>query len=217
MEIEKVLVRKEMMPEEEWVEIGKLPDGQKIMCKKHISYGDKESLALGLASLTVVRDYKNEACYISYKKTLIETTLFVAYYTNLEVESEDSSEDVMNFIFNYVVSSGIYDAMMDVIKPDLEFVYEIYYNTCDVITTLFDGDYSLSGKVKKTFSSILDGEDMIDSIAKTEEVTGKIEELLRTYQAAQVADIEKGVIPIKDGVLNIGGKQFDLRKKELEE
>lgn len=216
MEITNVVLKANMQIEPEWVEIGELSDGQKVMCKKHIPYADKESLAMSLASTTLYEDEKNEVCYFNYKTPLYETYLFVMAYTNLLVDYEEIPEHAMEFVFDQLVYTGIYEKMMEVIEDDLAYVYEIYDRLCESVKTLFDNSHSLSTRVKKSFSSILDGEDMVDTLAKTEEATASMEELLKAYDKIQSVQAVTDKIPIKDGVLNIGGVKVDLKKKDIE-
>lgn len=213
--MEKVIIKADMIPEVEWYEIGKTPDGQQIMCRNRLSYEEKESLALALASVALYEDEVSEVCFGNYKYPMFECVLQTMYYTNLVGDNETIDGKAVEQIFDYVTSTKLYDDIRRIIDDDWFYIYEIYEIALASAKEVFNNEHSLSTKVKRSFASILNGEDIADTIARTEEATSSMEELLKAYDAVNTIAKTTDKIPIKDGVLNIGGTKLDQRKKEI--
>ena len=167
--MEKVKLQAKYKPEYEMVELC----GQEVQVKKQITYEEKLDYAHEYAAAVCVIDEKQELAYRAYDNGPLEIYLFCKYYTNIDVEE-----------FEFDMES-LYDA----IKPywhEMKHVCLGDYYDCDGIAEtyvfrtieIYEKQHSLSQKVKMSLSGVLNGEDLIESIAESRLVNEEMIDLL---------------------------------------
>lgn len=208
-EMSKIVIRSAEI-EPEWVDVGETPEGI-LKVRPWVPYKTKEEIALALAMMCLSEDEDNDIVLISHKLVLLKEFLFIANYTNIEIDlgHEVEIEELVRTACDWLMSTGLRDKARAIAEKDLEIVNEILWTAIDAYMDAYDGGHSLSGRIKKTFREILNGESLIETLSGSEEWIQRLGELLRAYSK----DKEEKKIPIMGGRLDLNGLQVDIRKK----
>lgn len=192
-------------------------DGNEFIVSKSIPYADKEHMAFELAEQTTVIDEKQNVCYQGYTHHVILLYLIVKYYTNIDV-SESTYEEVYNWLVVNEIDTSIYG----VIENDIDRVLAMADSLFETAQITFDKSHSLSQKVLNVFGSMLEGEDMIETIAQMPEISNHLIEMMNAYNEQQKqkelnAKIEEPQViamrtPRKKGI-KVGGAMLNMAKK----
>lgn len=222
-EVEKIMIKSNEF-EPEWVTVGETPIGE-LKVKKWIPYKEKEQMARSIAFFVMNMDEDSDTVVVSHNLGLLKEFMFISNYTNIEAELEDekTAMDLMELVTDWLSSTGLRKKAYEVADEDFSMVEEMLDQMIGAYMDAFDATHSLAGRVKKSFAEVLNGESLGDTIAKSEDVTEKMGELLKAFTDIKTKSEEEmetseenavAQIPMKGGLLDLNGTQVDIRKKE---
>lgn len=141
-----------------------------------LPYSECEKCALELASRTIVADVDG-VTYYNYNQLLIERFFKFKYFSNIDTDDWDT-EDGMRILydaFRNAESCDIYQAGWDIVSDIV----------CDLFVAIEEKNKrtaSLDYKIGKMLSGILDGEDIIEKVAQSRDVTETMAEMIRVFK-----------------------------------
>lgn len=182
-------------------------DGTKIEVKEHITYDEKEAMAIELAMYTSVTDEDAAIMYDSYKKPLLECALIAKYYTNIDVSEMESEKD-WKVLIDWLTMNGVYGTLLDAVENDYQLVKELYVLMRNATYRSYEESHALSTKIKKSFASLLTDDDIAETIAKSEDVNRQMISLLDDAMSFREAQPPKN-----DKLALDGGAVISLAKK----
>ena len=202
-----------------WVTVGQTSIGE-LKVRKWIPYAEKERLGLAMAMICANEDTDNEMILLSHKMVLLREFLFLANYTNVEIdipsegeeETQMNSEELMETVVDWFASTGLQEEAKRVAEKDWDIVEEIMWMMIDAYTDAYENSHSLASRVKKSLGDILSGESIGETIGSSEEVVQKMTEFMKSYLASD-GKKESGKIPMMGGLIDLNGVQVDVRKK----
>lgn len=175
-------------------------DKTEITVRTHIPYRDKFKMARELVEQNVI--IHNDSCaYDNYLDQALWMLKILEYYTDVDTDGVDE-EHASDFMINNEVSQKIHD----IIDNDLCEVEDIYFTMRDGVMTTFEDDKSLKTALKTSFGFLFNGEDVTESLAKAETVSGTLFDAL----AALRKEDEKR----NPGKIDVGGNILNFAKKE---
>lgn len=130
-----------------------------------IPYEQKIEFAKEYASMVIAVDEDTGR----YKKIPfaypVETYLAMKYYTNLDTE-DCTAEDVYNFVLRSIRNSRLSEVISEDVKDTMCMAEAVVASIID------DNNYANSAgyKIMKSFGSLFTGEDIAETLAKTQEV-----------------------------------------------
>ena len=175
-------------------------DRTEITVRTHIPYRDKFKMARELVEQNVI--IHNDSCaYDNYLDQAVWMLKILEYYTDVDTDGVDE-EHAADFMINNEVSQNIHD----IIENDLCKVEEIYFRMRDGVMTTFEDDKSLKTALKTSFGFLFNGEDVTESLAKAETVSGTLFDAL--------AALRKEDERRNPGKIDVGGNILNFAKKE---
>lgn len=153
---------------------------QEVKVKKQITYKEKQELAQEYASAVCVIDEKQELAYEMYDVKAVWVYLFCKYYTNIDVEEFELDMDVLyDSLLPYM--SDLTGVCVDDYCDAKEIADEYIYRTFE----FYDKQHCLGQKIKVALGGILNGEDLLKTIAESRAVN---EEMISLLTKAKMQD-----------------------------
>lgn len=198
---EKIKVNFAYTPEEVEVEVG----GVKVAVKKHIPLEDKIKMAQEMVeNWTII---SQDVPVLTKGHLYIVTKLYqtLRYYTNIEMEDAEPSD-----VFDWAVGVGLDDKVDLITEDDLYYVEWMADTLFNNIQKKFEKENSLEHAVHTTFASILNGEDITETLVKATAVRDDMIDLIGAAgkTAKQVAASNES------GKVKIGGNIVSIAKKK---
>lgn len=190
-----IKITKEMIPEVKTVVLKDM-----IEVKQHIPYEQKEIMALEYVTYINNSDDTVGVMFDSYKRELIELVLICKYYTNIDITSLDGEEGMM-MLHDWIMANDLYDAIHDAVFDDYYIVEEIANDMKKHIRAVYDAQNSIGYKAKKVLGPLLETENIVDALAKSEEVNNTMVDLIGAYNKQKEAEATK---PAKKQKLDSG-------------
>ena len=159
-------------------------NGTELEVVNHIPFDQKVEFAFAQTQMNLVVDEEEEVCYESYLADLNEAFLFAQYYTNIDTSDLDTEEG-RKAVFDYLVNNDVYQNMRNYAADDLAYTMGLYYSLSRSAKEVFQERHSLSYKFKKSFGSLLTGEDIAETLAKSAEITDKMTEMMDAFREKQ--------------------------------
>lgn len=153
------------------------PGEQKIAVYNRISYTDKEQYAKELVERTQVTDEDTGKCFSSSLYQLVDTLLFVKYYTN--IDTSDSEEDLNNMqrLYDFVLSIGLRNKNVEeFVENDIREVRMMEWKYEQSIRVLFEGGHSLEQTIKRYLTFDVDNKETRELIEKLIDAKGALME-----------------------------------------
>ena len=179
-------------------------DGTEVVVRDHIPYKDKEVMARELLEQTVV--IHDDSCIYTgsnYAKNKIY--LVAKYYT--DIDTDDMNPDD---VADYMINNNIISAVMDYVTADLEYVIDMFGDLYSALDIVYADDNSLAKSVRKSFGSVLNGENITETLSKAEAVNDKTFEafsLLRQSEKEKEKNIDNGTMTINGNIINLAKRE----------
>lgn len=154
--------------------------GNGIVVQKSISSKDKQEIALRRALFSIIDDQKNEITYLSYKDYLVQMYLIVKYYTNI-LEPQFSDSQAFYMFADYIISTGVYKSIMQVIHDDYEYTERIFNDVKQSMMCQIKNKYDVLSALKKSFGFLFTGQDITQTLAKTSELNNQMVNIMSEY------------------------------------
>lgn len=175
-------------------------DRTEITVRTHIPYRDKFKMARELVEQNVI--IHNDSCaYDNYLDQAVWMLKILEYYTDVDTDGVDEEHAA-----DFMINNEVYQKIHDIIENDLCAVEDIYFTMRDGVMTTFEDDKSLKTALKTSFGFLFNGEDVTESLAKAETVSGTLFDAL----AALRKEDEKR----NPGKIDVGGNILNFAKKE---
>lgn len=182
----KVKLQAKYEPKYESVEIA----GQEIKVMKRIPYEEKLNYAQEFASMVCVIDEKQGLAYEAYDTEALALYMACKYYTNIDVEEYEFDMGVLhdNLIpyFETIKQVCLHDL---IIADAMASTY--IYRTIEI----YNMQNSLSQKAKMSFAGLLNGEDLLKTIAESRVVNEEMIDLLTKAKKQDEQDQSVVVFP----------------------
>ena len=172
-------------------------DGVKFTVQSHIPISEKIAMANEIVNACTMID--DDVYYIgkNHLWNIVIVYLAVKYYTDIDTEGEEPTA-----IYDWAINTGAYNQIWDVIYDDIYRVDEIADDIFTYVESKYKKEHGLDTAVMKTFGSILSGEDIMETIDKSREVS---EEMLDV--------VEKLGQTSQNGTVKVGGNVIQIAKK----
>lgn len=162
------------------IEIG----DQKIKVWEKIPYTDKIACAEEYSAMTTVIDIEKELAYSTQDDISIKRYVILKWYTNIAMdEYELDLPRMMDETSPYW--KEIRAAISD---DDIYATYELMSDYCYKTIDIYNDEHSLAQKIKMSLKGILNGEDLIETIAESRFVN---EEMINLLTKAREHDEQK--------------------------
>lgn len=172
--------------------------GTKIQVRGFLTCDEKIRIASDiLANIITVSDESELVSRLS-SDFVVNFYYKVKYYTNLDVEDFTAAE-----VYDFFVSNNKYYDFLDIVADDARFVDRIVEEMYRKIKERSDYEKSVGYNVMKTFGSILNGEDITETLAKSQEVG---EEMIRLVGELKGRNDTHTPLP--------GGVVLDFKRKD---
>ena len=199
---EKIKVNFEFKPEETEIQAGDTT----VMVKKHIPMAEKLQMAQDWVETGVVINQKNGLLQQGHLWHEIEIYLAVKYYTNIDTEDATVEQ-----VIDWASSSGISKKIGEIIEDDEGDVYLMSGYLFANIQREYERGHSLERAVMDTFGSILNGEDITETMANA---YGMKEEMLDIVERLKNVSKQEPKMD-NPGEVNVGGNIIQIGKKKI--
>lgn len=175
-------------------------DGTTVTVRDHIPYAEKEAMATELAT-RLVMIHNDSCCYEGYEFRKIECFLNAKFYTDIDIE-DATEEDVADFLIN----NGLDRKIEEINGYDIRVVYGIMDRMMDAVSQIYEDDHSIKTALRTSFGFLFNGEDVTESLAKAETVSGTLFDALSALKNQQKRQ--------ENGTVNVGGAILNFARKE---
>ena len=147
--------------------------GQEIKVLKQIPYDKKLAYAQEFASNACVIDVKQGVAYENYDTEALSVYMVCKYYTNIDLKDFELDMGALHDVVVHHMRS-----IKDVCAQDLFISDSMAYNHTYRTIEIYNQQNSLSQKIKMSLGGILNGEDLIQTIAESRVVNEEMIDLL---------------------------------------
>lgn len=179
-------------------------NGTQVTVRTHIPMEEKRKMAEEWTEMTVLFDDENNICLNSHENEFIRMYLMMKYYTNLDVD-DVGVDDVANLLINTESEGKIYGCVVD----DLCYVQDMTIQMRSNVREMYNTGNSLAHAVKTSFGFLFNGEDITETLAKSQILSDKMLEAVKVLQDKEKEAPKKA----NNGVLTVGGKIVNIAKK----
>ena len=171
--------------------------GVKITLRDHIPLAQKVEMANEIVNAATMIDDETFNICKNHLWDIMKIYLAVKYYTDVDTEGTAPTA-VCDWAFN----TGAWDKVWGFAYDDVLAVEDIADRVYGYVESSYKKEHGLDTAVLKTFGSILSGEDILDTIDKSREVS---EEMLDVAEQLGKAS-QTGTVKIGGNVIQIGKK-----------
>lgn len=178
---------------------------KEITVRTHIPYEEKLKLAEELTNYVAIMDDEQTIAVQSHIKSACEALMLFRYYTNVDSEKLTPAN-----AHDLLVNTDSYDAVLGICEADFNESLDIAYNMVENIIAIMDKRKSVGYAVMKSFGSILNGGDFVDTMLDGSELREELMDSLDKIRQAGKAEEGK----VENGKIKLGGAVIDIAKKE---
>lgn len=175
-------------------------DGTEVMVRDHIPYAQKEEYAQELA-VRVVVIHNDSCCYDGYDYNKIDMLLTAKYYTDIDTEGATEDE-----VADFLINNNLYAQIEEIVGDDLYIVNKISDGMISGMEITYEDDHSLKQALKTSFGFLFTGEDITESLAKAEDVSGNLFDAIAALRKEKQND-NPGKMNVNGNILNFAKKQ----------
>ena len=125
----------------------------------------------------MVFDEAAGVAYESYNAEQIRAFLILVHYTDLDLAEYDTPEG-RYAAQDAVASHGLWRKILDIVEQDVNNVDAIAARLRDSAKYCFERQHSLEYRLAKVFEALLGTEDLMETIAKAEDLNSKLIDML---------------------------------------
>ena len=133
----------------------------------------------------MVFDEAAGVAYESYNAEQIRAFLILVHYTDLDLSEYDTPEG-RYAAQDAVASHGLWQKILDIVEQDVGDVDAIAARLRDSAKCCFERQHSLEYRLAKVFESLLGTEDLMETIAKAEDLNSKLIDMLGAMRKEQM-------------------------------
>ena len=177
-------------------------NGEELTVRTHIPLEQKIAMAQDLVAFISLIDDENEIMSESHWYQVSLVYLTVLYYTNADLDDVNASD-----VFDWMINTGVYDQTLEnLVYEDRYYVVEMAQAIYKNISNTYAVEHGLAHAVKKTFGFMFNGEDITETLAKSQAISDKMIDVVGKLNAAEQPKS-------KDGVVKVGGNVIRIAKK----
>ena len=168
---------------------------------RHIPLDQKVAMATELAEMIAI---PNAEIGIMGESALYEVCLVylvMKYYTDIDLADTDARS-----VFDWVISHDAYRPIEMIICNDLWYVTDIADRTMHNLMDEYEKQNGLTHAIKTSFGFLFNGEDITETLAKSQQVSDQMIEVVgKLNEANRKPDV--GKVKVSGNVINIGKKK----------
>lgn len=178
-------------------------DGTKVKVRDHISYENKIEMCREILE-NCIMIHDDSCCYENVNINAERIKAIMKYYTDVPVDDVQATE-----VCDFVINNELIGAIRDYIYHDYIEAEDVYITMLNMVMDTTNDDMSLKKAVKKSFGSILTGEDITETFAKAEATSNVLFDALGALRKQEKQKEEN----IDHGKLSVGGNVINFAKK----
>lgn len=168
---------------------------------KHIPLERKVTMATELAEMLLVPNEELGIMTRSALQEVCEVYLVMKYYTDMDLTDVD-----VQTVFDWVIGHNAYMSVRDVVSNDVWYVTDMALETMENIETEYEKQNGLTHAIKTSFGFLFNGEDITETLAKSQQVSDQMIEVVgKLNEANRKPDV--GKVKVSGNVINIGKKK----------
>ena len=176
--------------------------GEELTVRTHIPLEQKLAMAQDLVTFISLIDDENEIMSESHLYQVGLVYLTVLYYTNADLDDVNATD-----VFDWMINTGVYDQTLEsLVYEDRYYVVEMAQAIYKNISNAYAVEHGLAHAVKKTFGFMFNGEDITETLAKSQAISDKMIDVVGKLNAAETQKA-------KDGGVKVGGNVIRIAKK----
>lgn len=177
-------------------------NGEELTVRTHIPLEKKLAMAQELVTFISLIDDENEIMSESHLYQVGLVYLTVLYYTNADLDDVNATD-----VFDWMINTGVYDQTLEnLVYEDRYYVVEMAQAIYKNISNAYAVEHGLAHAVKKTFGFMFNGEDITETLAKSQAISDKMIDVVGKLNAAEQPKS-------KDGGVKVGGNVIRIAKK----
>lgn len=177
--------------------------GASVTVIDHIPVSDKIAFSEEYAALSTVGNEDSKILLQNSAIRVIEVFLMVKYYTNVDVSDADPYD-----VYDWVINNNAFSVIENYISADFYETKMIADGLLKNILDLYKRDNSLELAAMKSFGSVLNGEDITETVAGGQVLNEELLGLLGKIRSESNAKEDN-----EDGTINLGGNVINITKK----
>lgn len=164
---------------QEMIDSGKTFDELGFGWEKFLPYSRCEECAMELASRIIIVD-DDGVTYYNYNHEMIESFFKLKYFSNVDTDDWDT-EDGMRALHDFMRKNPNPE-INTLWNPGWSEVWSILTNLYDAMEAKHKRKSSLDYKLGKIFESVLTGGDLVNTLAKSREVSEKMIDMVKVFK-----------------------------------
>ena len=187
-----------------FVQVGDLA----VCVKTWLPYSEMEAMAIEMAERTLLFDNETGVACIGHRESMVKGYLMAKYFTDLDVENCEPEE-----VYDILMNSGLYEKIEGQVVEIIWRVDDIYRALCKNMISTYERENSLAYKLEKTFGFLFSGEDVTETMAKSELINEQMIDMLGVFLNHKKEQEMLNVGKQDKAKLRVGGALVNLAKK----
>lgn len=179
-----------------------------VCVKTWLPYSEMEAMAIEMAERTLLFDNEAGVACIGHRANMVKGYLMAKYFTDLDIVDCDPEE-----VYDILTNSGLYEKIEEKIFDILWRVEDIYHAVCHNMIDTYKCENSLAYKLEKTFGFLFSGEDVTETMAKSELINGQMIDMLGVFLNHKKEQEMLNVGKQDKAKLRVGGALVNMAKK----
>ena len=163
--------------------------GQNIEVKTRLPYKTKVEAAEELAAMLVVFNEEAGICYDNYLRNEYKIYIALKYYTNVDMGKYAGEDWIFDLMDDVEKDKDNYNEVFDAITFDAETIFDLAWKLADNAKTVFEHQHSLSTRIMQSFSFLLDGRDLTETLAQAREINEQMIDHMGEIAKAKTVDL----------------------------
>ena len=189
--------------------LGKIQKGKRevlvgeetLTVRNHIPLEEKIKMVNELAGYVLMVDDENEVILENHTERVGTVYFVMKYYTDADLTDAEPAD-----VYDWVVNNDAWDKISDWVGNDLFEVHEMQFAMQKNIEKAYEKEHSLGTAFRKSFGFLFNREDLAETLARTQEVSDQMLEVVgRLNEAGRKPD---------GGRVNVGGNIISIGKKK---
>lgn len=157
-----------------------------IQVRNILRQHEREMLAMDISTVTLIFDEKSGLVYEGYNRDVMRMMCMLRYYTNLDVEPYDTAEGHY-LLYDMLAATGVLEQIIEITHDDMEHVQKIFELLKESAQRVFEHTHTLPFQIQQSFASVLNGEDLSETLAKASTVNNQMVDMLGAFRREQMA------------------------------
>lgn len=179
-------------------------DNTEVTVCNHIPFITKEEMVHDLLTYTIGL-HEDSCAYTSADIEKMRLYMIAKYYTDIDTEDVDPVA-----VADFLINNELINEIKQYINDDMDYVVGMYWTMLDAFMTTYEDDHSLKKMIKTSFGFLFNGEDITETLAKTEAAKDTIYGAITALREKEKEKEEK----VDNGTLTIGGNVINFAKKQ---